>query len=405
MIDSLDTLWIMGMKKDFFEAVKAVAVLDWANTTDSACNMFETNIRHLGGLLAAYDLSQEQALLIKAVELGDMLYAGFDTPNRLPTFWLDFNKAKDGSLVGENHQISASVGSFALEFTRLSQITGNSKYYEAVAHVTSILEGHQDSTKLPGMWPTFINVRDEIFDGYEFGIGGIADSLYEYFPKMHLLLGGLEPVYKKLYKSSMDTVKTNLLFRPMLPDNRDILFVGSASVNWNKVTLRPEGQHLSCFAGGMFLLGGRLFSIPADENIGARLTQGCVYAYDAFPTGIMPEIFEMVTCQSVEGCEWDEDRWKREGNDGLPRGFSRVRVSSYGLRPEAIESVFILYRTTGNKDLQEVAWKMFESIQTATETQYGNAAIENVNAQGQPTQRNSMEVSIRLSDVLWHSVS
>ncbi len=394
LIDSLDTLWIMGLKAEFLDAVRAVADLDWANTTVTACNMFETNIRHLGGLLAAYDLSQEQALLTKAVELGDMLYAGFDTPNRIPAFWLDFEQAKQGNLIAETHQISASVGSFSLEFTRLSQITGDPKYYSAVAHLTSVFEEHQNSTALPGMWPTFIDARNTKFEENSFTLGALADSLYEYLPKMYSLLGGQEAIYKKMYMDAMDAVGKHLLFRPMLPDNNDILFSGTATVSKGIVTLNPEGQHLSCFAGGMFILGGKLFSRQEHLDIGTKLTRGCAYAYDAFPTGIMPEIFDMLTCPSLTGCNWDEERWRRHGNKNLPKGFPRVHVPSYILRPEAIESVFILYRTTGDEALQDLAWRMFQAIQKATETPYGNAGIDDVTAiSGQAKQKNSMEVS------------
>jgi mannosyl-oligosaccharide alpha-1,2-mannosidase len=396
LIDSLDTMWIMGLKREFNEAVRAVAVLDWANTNDTACNMFETNIRYLGGLLAAYDLSDEPALLVKAVELGDMLYAGFDTPNRLPPFWLDFQKAKAGTLEPETHQISASLGSFALEFTRLSQVTGDGKYYQAISHITDVLHSHQNSTKLPGLWPTFLNVRDEFFDGRDFGIGAMADSLYEYFPKMHLLLGGQDPVYEHLYRTSMEAVQEHLLFRPMLPNNTNVLFAGNAIADGHDIYPVPEAQHLTCFAGGMFWLGGRLFALPEHEGIGARLTQGCVYAYDAFPTGIMPEIATLMACDSLDGCDWDEDRWQREGKSKFPKGFAAVPAASYSLRPEAIESVFIQYRMTGDKSLLDTAWRMFNAIQAASETDYGNAAIDNVNAPGVPTQRNSMEVSAAL---------
>lgn len=62
LIDSLNTLWIMDFEKEFVEAVYAVATIDWANTNDTAANIFETTIRHLGGLLSAYDLSQEEIL-------------------------------------------------------------------------------------------------------------------------------------------------------------------------------------------------------------------------------------------------------------------------------------------------------------------------------------------------------
>lgn len=393
LVDSLDTLWIMGLEEDFNEAVEAVATLNWANTTDTACNMFETTIRHLGGLLAAYDLSREPALLEKAVELGNMLYAGFDTPNRMPPFWLDFEKAKTGRLVADDHEPSTTPGSLSLEFTRLSQLTGDPKYYDAIARVTALLDRHQASTKLPGMWPIHINLRDEIFNGVDtFTLGALSDSLYEYLPKMYVLLGGLDPVYEKLYRSSTETIRKHLLFRPMLPDKADVLFSGTATVN-EQVVLDAEGQHLACFVGGMFALGGRLFNLEDHVELGKRLARGCFYAYNAFPTGIMPEIFNMLACDSLDGCEWDEERWKREGNDRLPKGFTSARDPFYILRPEAIESVFLLYRITGLQEFEDAAWQMFQSIQKATETKYGNAAIEDVTVTGQPTKKDSMEVS------------
>jgi mannosyl-oligosaccharide alpha-1,2-mannosidase len=48
--------------------------------------LFETTIRYLGGLLAAYDISDKKYpnLLNKAVELAEILISAFDTPNRMP---------------------------------------------------------------------------------------------------------------------------------------------------------------------------------------------------------------------------------------------------------------------------------------------------------------------------------
>lgn len=399
LIDGLDTLWIMDLKEDFHQAVRAIATLDWADTKETACNMFETTIRHLGGLLSAYDLSGDLVLLDKAVELGDMLYAGFDTPNRMPPFWLDFVKAKEGRLVADHRVASASPASLSLEFTRLSQVTGDPKYYDAVARVTDMLDKHQNSTKLPGMWPTFVNMRDGDFTTeHEFTLGGLADSLYEYFPKMYALLGGREPVYEKLYRDATSTIVKHLLFRPMLPDQADILVSGTAKVEADdQIVLTGEGQHLTCFIGGMFALGGRLFEIKDHVDMGARLTRGCIYAYNAFPTGIMPEIFDMIPCPSKNGCRWDEKKWQKERTQkradlDLPKGFSDARVRSYTLRPEAIESVFILYRITGLQEFQDAAWQMFEAIQNATETEFGNAAIEDVTSRQTPIRRDSMEV-------------
>lgn len=399
LVDSLDTLWIMDMKTEFWEAVEAVAKIDWAVTQETACNMFETTIRHLGGLLAAYELSDATVLLEKAIELGDMLYAGFDTPNRMPAFWLDFEKAKIGDLLADTHVASASPGSLSLEFTRLSQITGDPKYYDAISRVTKLLYGSQNATKLPGMWPTFFNMRDgNVTEESSFTLGALADSLYEYLPKMYALLGGLDRSYESMFLTAADTIKRHLLYRPMTELNEDILFTGTVNVEW-EATLDPEGQHLGCFTGGMFALAGRLFNRQDHVETGSKLARGCVWAYQAFPTGIMPEIFSMVKCETLAGCDWDENEWRRavakdsHGFVSLPKGFRNARDPSYILRPEAIESVFLLYRITGLEEFQMAAWDMFMAIEQATKTPYGNAAISSVITTGAPTQRDSMEVS------------
>lgn len=86
LVDSLDTLWIMGMKEDFEMAVRAVEKIDFTTTEEGRINVFETTIRYMGGFLAAYDLSGRKypVLLKKAGEVGDLLMSVFDTPNRMP---------------------------------------------------------------------------------------------------------------------------------------------------------------------------------------------------------------------------------------------------------------------------------------------------------------------------------
>ena len=391
LVDSLDTLWIMGLKEEFFEAVEAVVQLDFSETTESGINVFETTIRHFGGLLGAYDLSGEPALLLKARELGDMLYMAFDTPNRIPGFWLTFNDVLAGDQSAGTHDPSASPASLSLEFTRLAQLTGDDKYYDAIDRVRAFLERTQDESLLPGMWPTMINFRDEQVTDSAFSLGALADSLYEYLPKMYIILGGLEPSYESMYRKAMDVVVENILFRPMLPDKKDILFPGTAFVRNEGVSLVPEGQHLSCFVGAMFVVGGKTFGIDEHVRIGDRITRGCAWAYEAFPTGLMPEIFGLIDCRSLAGCDWDEDRWLEEGDPSLTKGFRNAREPQYLLRPEAIESIFVLYRVTGDESLRQTAWTMFQRIMMATETPFGNAAIKNVTVDGATEKEDSME--------------
>lgn len=59
-------------------------------------------------------------------------------------------------------------------------------------------------------------------------------------------------------------------------------------------------------------------------------------------------------------------------------------------RPEALESVFIMYRITGDKSLQDTAWRMFQNIDKATRTKFGHSTIKDVRS-GKPTFENKME--------------
>ena len=59
-------------------------------------------------------------------------------------------------------------------------------------------------------------------------------------------------------------------------------------------------------------------------------------------------------------------------------------------RPEAIESVFIMWRITGNVYWRKKGWKMFEAIQNATATEYGASAIQDVTSKT-PTASDEME--------------
>ncbi|KAF9875812.1 glycosyl hydrolase family 47 [Colletotrichum karsti] len=380
-VDSLDTLWLMGMYDDFKNAVQYVSAIDWNNSTDPRCNVFETNIRYLGGLLSAYDLSNEEVLLKKAIELANMLYAAFDTPNRFPPVSFNFEDLRAGKLLPDPYQSAASIGSLSLEFTRLAQITGEFKYFDAIERIKTAFEQIQDETLLPGLWPNFINVRDDFQTPNNiFRLGGDGDSLYEYLPKMHVLLGGVDTAYEKMYMGAARAAKSQLLYRPMTPTKDDVLLLGTAIVNekLKKVDQIAELEHLSCFAGGMFAMAGKLFEAPEDVEVGEKLTRGCAWAYRSFKSGLMPEKSQIVKCDTIEGCEWDEQKWAAQSSRNSPRGFWRIDNARYNLRPEAIESLFILYRITGKQDLLDIAWDMFQAIQKATDTHDAYAVVHDV---------------------------
>ncbi|KAK3366209.1 glycoside hydrolase [Lasiosphaeria ovina] len=426
LVDSLDTLWIMGMKAEFADAVDAAANISFATTSRADVNIFETNIRYLGGFLAAYDLSGDKRLLAKAVEVGDLIYAAFDTPNRMPlTRWRLHDAARGTPQEAGDNVLLAELASFSLEFIRLSLLTGDAKWFDAVQRITEPLHAQQMTSRLPGMWPVVVSAKKQQFNQHlEHTLGAMSDSAYEYLPKTHALVGGLLPMYRDMYEVAMDTALRHAIFRPMLPDHADVLLAGMAIANVDSgghhaaVTVKPEGQHLVCFAGGMLALGGRLVENQTHVDAGAKLADGCVWAYRAMPHGVMPETFHMLPCpssQDPEDCPWDEDAWKRAvlqragmraetaaelaeadaviAAARLPKGFTAIGDARYILRPEAIESVFVLYRVTGRRGLLDDAWAMWQAIDKATRTDLANAALDDVtvDADTSPPQSDSME--------------
>jgi mannosyl-oligosaccharide alpha-1,2-mannosidase len=101
--------------------------------------------------------------------------------------------------------VLAVLGTLQLEFTRLSQLTGNPKYYAAVQHVMDELEKWQNDTGLPGMWPAMVDATLENQpialgspmpgDIEQYTLGALADSAYEYLPKVRGPLTYEAPVY------------------------------------------------------------------------------------------------------------------------------------------------------------------------------------------------------------------
>ncbi|KAL4934031.1 class I alpha-mannosidase 1A [Aspergillus undulatus] len=345
-------------------------------------------------------------------------------------------------------------------------------YDRGVSPGTSSLEPIDART--PPKHDCFDGLTDQISGIDKFGLGALGDSTYEYLPKEYMLLGGNNDQYSRMYKKAMTAVREHLLYRPMIKDDRDVRFLATVTLE-KKIDAPPparaiyayEGTHLTCFAGGMFAIGSKLFGLEQDLKIGSQLTDGCVWAYEATKTRIMPEAFQLVPCAEGEPCEWDEDAWYKamdpyadkrpkshnkrsaepekgnwhvvatpesapstskentgkstnakedtdphrkgsgvvEGpatltheefvaekiqNDRLPPGMIGISARKYLLRPEAIESVFIMFRLTGDPYWREKGWKMFQAIDAATRTQLAHSTISDVTVE-EPRPVDSME--------------
>lgn len=219
------------------------------------------------------------------------------------------------------------------------------------------------------------------------------------------MLGGRLKQYRTMYEDFIDVAKKYLIFRPMNVGDRDILLSGSLKFRANGLSeVIPNMEHLACFTGGMLAIAGKIFNRPADLADGRRLTDGCVWAYQNTATGIMPETFSAVPCHNKHECPWDEKAWfkavdptadeitvrQKINDERLSPGFAQAHDRRYLLRPEAIESVFILWRITGEQYWPERGWDMFKAIQAHTTTRIAHSAIDNV-MNPAPTKVDEME--------------
>ncbi|GFG14166.1 mannosyl-oligosaccharide 1,2-alpha-mannosidase MNS1 [Aspergillus udagawae] len=363
LVDGLDSLYIMGLQDEFDSALETLNSINFSRPNAERVPVFETTIRYLGGLLGAYDVSggKYPLLLQKADQLGEFLFQVFDTPNGIPAPYYWWQRGNQG-LKGEAGVLVAQIGSLSLEFTRLAQLTEKRKYFDGVSRITDYLDHAQNNTRIPGLWPSQVDTRGPSFDSSAFTLGAWADSLYEYLPKEHLLMA--------------KRINTYRCTGPPL------IALGNG-----QPALRTEVQHLACFVGGMVGLGARINDSPEELAIAIRLTEGCVWAYQNTASGIMPEIFHIDQCPSEGLCEWTDEGHVEPGHG---YGFTQISDSSYQLRPEAIESVFIMYRLTGNPIWQEKGWKMFQAIMKHTTTRIANARISDV-TDAKPKQDDSME--------------
>lgn len=67
-----------------------------------------------------------------------------------------------------------------------------------------------------------------------------------------------------------------------------------------------ETEHLTCFIGGMVGMAAKIFDIEGDLEIAKKLADGCVWAYGSMNSDIMAESADVMPCDSMEHCTWNE---------------------------------------------------------------------------------------------------
>lgn len=98
----------------------------------------------------------------------------------------------------------------------------------------------------------------------------------------------------------------------MIEGDWDILFPAKILTDGNPkkdMSATYEVAHLTCFVGGMFGMGGKIFGREKDVETAKKLTDGCVWAYQSTASGLMPEHAEVAPCPTIDKCEFNQTRW------------------------------------------------------------------------------------------------
>ncbi|CAK9146084.1 unnamed protein product [Ilex paraguariensis] len=323
LIDSLDTLYIMGLDEQFLRAREWVAnSLDFNKNYDAS--VFETTIRVVGGLLSAYDLSGDKVFLEKAKDMADRLLPAWDTPSGIPYNIINLahgNAHNPGWTGGDS--ILADSGTEQLEFIAISQRTGDPKYQKKVENVIAKLN---ETFPSDGLLPIYINPHRGTTSYSTITFGAMGDSFYEYLLKVWIQ--GNKTAAVKHYRE----------------------IVGSSLID--------KMDELACFAPGMIALGSSGYGPDEAQkflSLAEELAWTCYNFYQSTPTKLAGENYFFNAGQDMSvGTSWNI------------------------LRPETVESLFYLWRLTGNKTYQEWGWNIFQAFEKNSRTESGYVGLKDV---------------------------
>ncbi|KAK0709712.1 glycoside hydrolase family 47 protein [Lasiosphaeria miniovina] len=385
-VDAFSTALVMKNWGVVNQILDYVPTINFSNTS-TEISLFETTIRYLGGMLSAYDLmtgplwnhagndtTNVTAVLVQAQRLADNLKVAFDTPSGVPDNMLKFGPPRK---VGQATNGIATIGTLVLEWTRLSDLTGNPEYGRLAQKAESYLLHPRPALgePFPGLLGTNVNITTGLFVDSSGGWGGGDDSFYEYLIKMYLY----DPLrFREYGERWVKAVDSSIQYLTSHPTSRpDLTFLAM----WNNRTLQFVSEHLACFNGGNFILGGLTLDEPIYVRFGLDLVDSCHETYVKTATGIGPEVFS-----------WQDSRTplNATNNPGPPAaqaGFYNtsgfwISNGNYVLRPEVLESIYYAYRATGDKKYQEWAWASFQAINATCRIGSGYSSVNDVNAPG-----------------------
>lgn len=355
MVDALDTMWLMGLHRRFDAAVAHIQK-SFTSDLNHEESLFETTIRILGGLISAHSLSGRKVLLDHAVDLGRRLLKAFDGAGRagIPSPALNLHTG-----AGRGTSCLSEPTTLQLEFRQLSKLSGLPQLTTQVDKVMDTIERLQPET-LDGLLP----LQPAWLGGGQsgrIGFGARGDSYYEYLLKQAIQLPQ-DKRYRQMYNTAVGGMQKHLLKT-----------TAGGTLYLAELELQRNGEHqpvhkmdhLVCFVPGMLALGVHLGidEHPESLRIAEQLMRTCHRMYSQSATGLAPEIAQF----DPDGVS-PADLWVKPADS-----FSR-------LRPETVESLFILWRVTHNPQYREWGIQIARAIEKHAKVASGGyAVVKNVN--------------------------
>lgn len=299
IVDGWDTLHLAGLDAEADTALAWIrAELDVA--PDQTVSAFETNIRVLGGLLAIFEATGDTEVLDKARALAERLAPVFQTPTGMSARYVNL---ATGVTSGTDHVPAADIGTWLIELSALSRATGDPTWEATARRALEALDDRRDPET--GLMATEWDVvtGEPSLNLAQLGSG--VDSALEYLLKGGLLLA--DPALTDRYHAAIAAAHVHLA--ETTPEG---LWYGMADAS-TATPLLPVTGALACFAPGMFALDGDLDRATAHA-------EACFAAWEAL--GPLPDAF-------------------------VYRGLTPI-AANHELRPELAESLFYLFRRTGD---------------------------------------------------------
>lgn len=347
IVDALDTLYIMEMDKEFNKAREWIVDNLEISDLDTSISVFETSIRYIGGLLSTYTFTGDSALRDKAVQVANTLLPAFNTPTGIPFGWVNLHTKKGWNFgwSGSGSSILADFGTLHMEFSYLSDVTGDPVYREKVEQIRTFL---QASTRPSKLYPSFVNPTSGRWSG-SVSVGAYGDSFYEYLLKEWIRSGKTDTTAKKMFLAAAQDINELLV---QTSKGAGLTYI----VAMENGRLNKKMDHLTCFAGGLFGLAGQLLNSSRFAQLGEEITETCHQSYARSATGLAPDIFQYSETKDVEASS-----------------------TKYILRPETFESYFVMWRITKDPKYRDWGWDAVLAIERNCRTGTGYSGIRNVN--------------------------